>query len=517
MSGMPPLEAFAERSRQEPGEVFTNFRRWARKLPVWDLEAAGSRLDESRRRDIFSFLVRLSSRHIYKRQVREVLSMLLPLPSWVAGSMNVEALLQCLEADPSPSLPTSKESPTRGQDPPKTAKTAFEPQKTRPPLPTAPADKTAQAPCPQLVKTAPADLRARVEQALKGGISLASGKELVQLYKESCLGGGFSLSAKASDATFIKILMVLTTQRVRDLFVDALRAMSGGTRVHIPHLHIDLKPRKAYALPSEVQTSIERKITRLEKWTSWEKAHVLAARHEQTIRYVLAYAAARAKATGRVDAVWINLSMQTDAQGHANAVCMQAQEAKGAMKVFIYDPNFASGQEYWVHAKKAVNDAVPGVQKLLSGTGISIVGQAELFGHGLQTALGTTERHKGWFSSTVYTRHEGYPICGAIVHLLAVIWMAAGAGKVLSDVVQVEKALAEVVAEGNGKATVQSKVAALLKDLSQRHRDTGVASFANSMRSRFDADKHDWPGDMVRNGGSITVNLPGKPDYTYSW
>merc|ERR1719414_1164600 len=104
------------------------------------------------------------------------------------------------------------------------------------------------------------------------------------------------------------------------------------------------------------------------------------------------------------------------------------------MKVLIYDPNFKAGQAHFVHSKKAIEDALPGVRKLLAGTGLSVVGGCELFGHAIQTALGTTERHKGWFSSTVTVTQRGYPICGSVVHLLACVWLAVATGPVPDDV-----------------------------------------------------------------------------------
>merc|ERR1712217_403507 len=98
------------------------------------------------------------------------------------------------------------------------------------------------------------------------------------------------------------------------------------------------------------------------------------------------------------------------------------------MQVLVYDPNYREDAEHFVHAKKAINDAIPEVQRLLHGTGITLAPQAELFGHGLQTLLGPTETQKGWFSSTVYTTQRGYPICGAVVFLLAWVWIAVAGG-----------------------------------------------------------------------------------------
>lgn len=532
LEGMPPGEAFKESSRHDPGDTFKDFRRWAKRLPVWDLEAAGHELPVEVRRDIFGFLARICDRQIYKSQGRELLSMLLPLESWIGGGAANQAELQrCLDEGGGKK---AHESPKAKASPPTT-----QPKKVRAASPQqapkkTPADRLAgwldkvpngrsasedsRAPwVPAESPTVGRGLRVQVDNFLKGAPPLASGQELVELYRKSGLGGGASLSAQASDERAIKLLLILAQQRAKDLFVDALREISGRAKVHLPHLHIDLQRRHVFEMPGHVQGAVERKIRSQEKWTSMEKAYVLGARHEHTIRYTIAYALARAKATGRANAVWMSLGMNTGAQGHANALCCQCVDGKGAMKVFLYDPNYSKDQEHWVHAKKAVNDALPSVRKLLEGTGISIMGQAELFGHGLQTALGTTTRHQGWFSSTVYTRHEGYPICGGVVYLLAVVWMSVGVGSALSDVVEVEAALADVVSEPAGKALVQARVAALLQDLIRRHAPNGRVPFEVSMCSRFNADKKEWPQEVVTNGGHIKMTFASQAPYTYKW
>eukprot|EP00930_Biecheleria_cincta_P084579 TRINITY_DN74026_c0_g1_i1.p1 TRINITY_DN74026_c0_g1~~TRINITY_DN74026_c0_g1_i1.p1 ORF type:complete len:911 (-),score=178.86 TRINITY_DN74026_c0_g1_i1:177-2909(-) len=529
LEGMPPAEAFKEGSRHDAGDTFKDLRRWAKRLPVWDLEAAGHELPVGVRSDIFRFLARICERQIYKNQGRELLSMLLPLESWVGGGAANEAeLQQSLDQGRGKSgeSPKAKACPPVAQ--PEKATGSSPPQGPRTPadrmagwLDKVPHGRSAseeQAPwVPAERPKVGRGLRSRVDDCLKGAPPLASGQELVELYRKSGLGGGASLSAQASDERVIRLLLVLAQQRAKDLFVDALREFSGRAKVHLPHLHLDLQRRQVFELPGHIQGAVERKIRSLEKWTSMEKAYVLGARHEQTIRYAIAYALARAKATGRSDAVWMSLGMDTGAQGHANALCCQSMDGKGATKVFLYDPNYAKDQEHWVHAKKAVNDALPGVRKLLEGTGISVVGQAELFGHGLQTALGTTTRHQGWFSSTVYTRHEGYPICGGVVYLLAVVWMSVGVGSALSDLVEVEAALADVVHEPAGKALVQAKVAALLKDLIRWHAPDGRAPFEVSMCSRFNGDKQEWPQEVVTNGGHIKLTFASQAPYTYKW
>lgn len=530
LEGMPPAEAFKEGSRHDPGDTFKDFRRWAKRLPVWDLEAAGHELPVEVRRDIFSFLARICARQIYKSQGRELLSMLLPLESWVGGGAADPAELQRSldqgggKAHDSPKAkarpPTAQPEKARAASPQQAPKTPAErlagwldkvPNHQ-------PASEESRAPwVPAESPKVGRGLRVQVENSLKGAPPLASGQDLVELYRKSGLGGGASLSVQASDERVIKLLLILAQQRAKDLFVDALRELSGRAKVHLPHLHIDLQRRQVFEMPGHIQGAVERKIRSQEKWTSMEKAYVLGARHEQTIRYAIAYALARAKATGRANAVWMSLGMDTGAQGHANALCCQCMDGKGAMKVFLYDPNYSKEQEHWVHAKKAVNDALPGVRKLLEGTGISIMGQAELFGHGLQTALGTTTRHQGWFSSTVYTRHEGYPICGGVVYLLAVVWMSVGVGSAPSDVVEVEAALADVVSEPAGKALLQARVAALLKDLIRRHAPDGRAPFEVSMCSRFNADKQEWPQEVVTSGGHIKLILASQTPYTYKW
>ncbi|CAE8658039.1 unnamed protein product [Polarella glacialis] len=428
-----------------------------------------------------------------------MLSMLLPLESWVSGGAVDKAPMEL-------SLDTSKGQVAK-PDPP---------QKGLPPtagqLPAAP---TKLSPVAEAAPSPGRGLKARVEAALKGGIQLTSGKDLVQMYRDSGLGGGGSMSATAADPEMLKLVLILAGQRLKDLYLEPLRRCGGASGVHFPHLHIDLQQRKAHTLPANVQAAVEMKISTQEKWSSLEKAWVLGARHELTIRYVLAYALVRAKATGRSNAVWIPLGMNTGAQGHANAVCFQSVDGKGAMRVLLYDPNFAAGQEHWVHAKKAVNDSLAGVRQLLDGSGLTIVGQAELFGHGLQTALGTTEQHQGWFSSTVYTTHAGYPICGAVVHFLAVMWLAVTVASCPVGLLEVEAALAEIVAERAGKAAVQGKLAAVLMDLSKGlEKESGFPAF---LKSSLDKDKRDWPAEFLRSGGSITCRIPGKQPCTYTW
>merc|ERR1712194_167301 len=181
------------------------------------------------------------------------------------------------------------------------------------------------------------------------------------------------------------------------------------------------------------------------------------------------------------------------------------------MEVLVYDPNYREDSDHYVHAKKAVSDAIPEVQRLLQGTGITLVPQAELFGHGLQTLLGTTEtKQRGWFSSTVYTTQRGYPICGAVVYLLAWVWLAvAGGGAALDDIRDVEEALAEIVKEEEGKLAIQRKISVLLQDLTKALSTRGQDPFQASMRRRLDTDwaeivsTKDWPADVVRKGGSI--------------
>jgi len=314
------------------------------------------------------------------------------------------------------------------------------------------------------------------------------------------------------------LLMAATSQRLRDLYIDDLQRLAGGrSRVHFPHLYINLQKRSAYCLPDGVCAAIEAKIRRRERWTCIEKGWVLGARHEQTIRLILAYALSRAYAEKRTGGVWINLGMNTGAQGHANSVCLQTA-ADGTAKAFLYDPNYAPKQEHWVHAQKAINDALPGVRRLLHGTGIPAPERAELFGNGLQTSLGTTERHQGWFSSKITITHRGFPICGSVVHLLASVWCAASGGAATDSLVDVEAALADIVASGpEGKALVQRRIASLLEDLGKRFGDRGEEPFAQTMPRRLDRDKREWPSEVVAGGGSITMTGAGGRTCTYAW
>lgn len=354
------------------------------------------------------------------------------------------------------------------------------------------------------------DLRALIESSLKGGLHRTD-KDLPDLYQKSGLGGSGTTSIRmASGHHTLDLLLALAGQMLMDLFVDPFR--TGGAPIHFPHLHIDLRREKYYEMPQHIQDSVERKIGQMEKWSSMEKAHVLCASRRQTLSYVLAYALVRAKTTGRDHAVWIPLTMEIKGSGHANAVCLQS-EGKGAIKVLLYDPNFAPTQTHWVHALKEVNLALPDVRKLLSGTGMTIVGEAELFGNGLQTALGTTEKYED--SSKIYTTHKGYPICGAVVHFLALTWLTVG--PCLNDIVQVEAALSKIVAEPAGKAAMQHQIASMLEDLTQRYSKSGGTHFAATMRSRLDAAKQDWPVEVIRSGGSITVSIVGVSPYTYTW
>lgn len=355
-----------------------------------------------------------------------------------------------------------------------------------------------------------------------GGAPIRSGEDLVRAYKESGLGGEATLSAKASDAGVLGLLLAITAQRLKDLFIDPLqqKAAASNAKVHFPHLYIDLQRKKAIQMPRVVQAAIEQKIKCGERWTSVEKAHVLTAQHHLTLPYVLAYALSRAKNQGRHGGVWIPLGLSTGSIGHANAVYLQAAPSKGGpARVLVYDPNYdvdGSGS-HWVHARKAVSDALPSVRRLLEGTGVAVDSQAELFGHGLQTKLGTTTAARGWFSKTVTTTQRGYPICGSVVFLVASVWLALAAsspGGQLEDILDVEGALADIVAEPAGKLATQQKIAQELKDLSHRLGAQGADPFAAAMRRKLEALREDWPRELA--GGSITMSIPGRSPYTYA-
>merc|ERR1712194_530236 len=108
--------------------------------------------------------------------------------------------------------------------------------------------------------------------------------------------------------------------------------------------HLDLQRRQVYALPDHVKRSIEVKIQQMHRWTCLEKAHVYSCKHEETISYILAYALSQATVTRRNAAVWLSLGMDTGAAGHANAVCLHT-DGKVA-KAWVYDPNYAPGQDH---------------------------------------------------------------------------------------------------------------------------------------------------------------------------
>jgi len=500
-----------------------------RRLPVWDLADAGEKLEPSVRADIFRFLLTICGRRLYSLQGREVLNMLLSLEEWTDGEVldetAVEKVLDTSEQRPQdqkePCLPRQPSPPQHGTQRP-TSPLSVQPNLVRR---SSSLDSRKREP-KDTVQARPSKrgqgLRARVEAALEKGACLGNGAELVGLYKKSGLTGGAKFEGRAVDdgRGALELLMCIAAQRYRDLFIDPLQEASGQARVHFPHLYIDLQKRQTKLIPTDAQRVIEQKIKAGDRWTCMEKAHVLRAPHEITVRYILAYALARAKKTKRDQAIWIPLGMNTGAQGHANAVCLQPLDGQGTMKVLIYDPNFHSDREHWVHSKKAIADALPEVQQLLAGSDVRVNRQPELFGHGLQTALGTTSRHEGWFSRTVTTTHRGYPICGAVVHLLAAVWLSVAAdssGAALDSVVDVESALAEIVSTPAGKKTIQCKVGAILEDLTKRLWKDGPNSFRPAMRCKLDADRRDWPKDMVRHGGSVSIRVPGCADYSYEW
>lgn len=365
------------------------------------------------------------------------------------------------------------------------------------------------------VGSSKASLASRVERALQCS-TRASGNDLVKLYGDSGLGGKVDLSANASSAEILALLLATAKQRTTDMYIDSLQKASGSLRVSFPHALLDLRRRNVTNMPNEVRSAVEKKIQSCQRWTNIEKSHVLIARHEDTIRYVLAYALSQAKAKGRTDAIWIPLSMDSGAQGHANALCIECQKPGTASRVLIYDPNYQDSQTHWVHAKKAVNDALPAVQRLLNGTGIKIASTAELFGHALQTKLGTVSTHKT--SHAVVTTQRGYPICGAVVHLLALVWLAvAGQGGKLEKIEDVETEIYNVVARPEGKTLTQKRIAAMLEALMLRLSEKGEDPFRTSMKRRLDKDRSEWPQEVVRNGGAIKVGVPSQKSFTYEW
>lgn len=550
LEGFPPSDAFLEGSKHDAGDTFKDLRKWARKLAVWDLAEAGRLISANVRRDVFRFLTRICARKIYSRVGKETLSMLLSVQDWVQGDGVIDAELEgdldrTMAQRPSPRpdgppadrepgavltpLPPQPAAPKPGDGGGPAAPQGGAPrpgvgaQRLSVPTPAAPPNPL--PPAPALVgprdrpgpraAAVPAGLRARVEAALRsGGTAISDGEELVRLYQESGLGGEASLKGKARDAELLRLLLVVATQRMRDFYIDDLRRAPGGRTVHFPHLHIDLQRRNTSTMPDSMRSIIEGKIRRLERWTAEEKAHVLSTKHEFTLRYVLAYSLARAKASNRSGAIWIPLGMSTGSTGHANAVCLLAGKDGEPAKALVYDPNFAPNQEHWVHAQKAINDALPKVRKLLDGTGVVVPDRAELFGNGLQTSLGTVAQQKAWFSSTVYTTRRGYPICGSVVHLVATMWVSTGA----RSPVEVEAALSEIVSSGpDGKALVQRRIAGMLKGFDSRLSDNGEEPFAKGLTRRVDADRAQWSKEAFTGNGSFTVSDGKGRSCTYSW
>jgi len=532
LKGLPPSADFEEGSRSDAGDTFKDFRKWARKSAVWDLATAGGQLAPAVRHNIFRFLMKIHERQLYRNQAREMLSMLLCIDDWTDGNVaDEEAVCELLDKDtrrlaPKPwmaSLPAPAPAPGKRPLPPEhlPARTPSPlPAPIGPPLPS----PKLEGPKRLLEPAAPPfvhvrdGLRARVEAVLASGSHGDKGN-LVRLYKESGLGGAASLSATCGDAEALSSILVIAGQRLRDLFIDPLQSVSRNARVHFPHLYIDLQKKHVFRMPQQVQAAVERKIRSGERWTCIEKSHVLRARHEWTIQYIIAYALARAKAEGRAGGVWIPLGMNTGAQGHANAVCLQAFGG-GSIKAFVYDPNYNAGQDHWVHAQKAVNDALPGVRRILEGTGIVLAaGPATLFGHSLQTALGTTSTHQSWFSRTTVTTHRGYPICGAVVHFLAVVWLAAAqqAGGRLDSIVEIEQELSDVASSASGKVIVQQYIAGMLQALSNRLSERGAEPFASSMRRRLDRDRREWPSQFTKVSGSITASIERHERFSYTW
>eukprot|EP00746_Dinoflagellata_sp_MGD_P013180 gnl/MRDRNA2_/MRDRNA2_128390_c0_seq1.p1 gnl/MRDRNA2_/MRDRNA2_128390_c0~~gnl/MRDRNA2_/MRDRNA2_128390_c0_seq1.p1 ORF type:complete len:438 (-),score=80.15 gnl/MRDRNA2_/MRDRNA2_128390_c0_seq1:18-1331(-) len=384
-----------------------------------------------------------------------------------------------------------------------------------PPPPPASSDTSLRTPAKMETASTKAPLAVRVERALQSN-TRSSANDLVNLYTNSGLGGQVALSATTTSNHMLGLLLATAKQRTTDMFIDSLQQASGSLQVSFPHVLLDLRRRNVTNMPNDVRADVEKKIRSFQRWTNVEKSHVLVARHEDTIRYILAYALSQAKASRRTDAIWIPLSMDTGAQGHANGLYMEYRSSSSAARVMIYDPNYEDGGYQWVHAKKAVNDALPGVQRLLNGTGITVAGSAELFGHALQTKLGTVSTHKT--SRAVVTTQRGYPICGAVVHLLAMVWLGSvGQDGKLEQITDVEAELANIVAKPEGKDLTQRRIAAMLEALTLRLSEKGQDPFRTSMKRRLDKDCREWPQEVVRHGGSITVGAASQRSFTYEW
>jgi len=527
LQGFPPLESFKENSQVHVGDTFQDLRKWTKSTPIWDLSAAARQLPPSSRADVFRFLTRIGQKKMYSAVTRETLKMLLSVEEWSDGIVDTD-----LEA----SISTTLAAPRPAGPPPTPPPPSAYPSAPAPVVqgvPIAPSRPAADVggkvavpepkkPQPETLVPVPASFKGsltlkQLEAVLRqGSLTIKDPGQLVSLYEASGLNCQGSFKGRSPCAETLRLMIVLSMQRMRDYFTDDLHRYGRG--VHFPHIHVDLTRRTVTPLPSSLQKTVEGKILAKERWTGVEKAWVLSTGYEISIVYLLAYAASRATAAGR-GSIWISMVMKagSGSEGHANSIILILGSAKQQPKALVYDPNFAPNQEHWVHALKAVNDALPKVQRMLKPIGIDAPSKAELFGHALQTNLGTTTTRKAWFSSTMYSTRRGYPICGSVVHMLGSLWAQTGGH---DNVEQIEALLSDIVASGpEGKALVQYRLAGTMKGLEERLAPNGQDPFEVSLRRRLQEDVKGLPYEASTQKASsqICISDGHGRQCTFSW
>merc|ERR1711871_1627391 len=105
-------------------------------------------------------------------------------------------------------------------------------------------------------------------------------------------------------------------------------------------------------------------------------------------------------------------------------------------------------------------------------------------------------------------KQRGYPICGAVVYLLASVWLQVCIpGLPVEDIKEVEVELARIAGEEGGKHRLHRAVAWRLQQLMDRLEPSGADPFASSLERRLCRDRLEWPPDLVRMGGSVTASL----------
>lgn len=85
LHGFPKQDCFSLNSRTDSGDAFKALRRWARGLDKASLAEAGGSLDESVRRVVFEFILRISKRPYYRNQSLELLEKFAAVKEWHEG------------------------------------------------------------------------------------------------------------------------------------------------------------------------------------------------------------------------------------------------------------------------------------------------------------------------------------------------------------------------------------------------------------------------------------------------